>query len=244
MSLPKTLLARADTLCRALAPLRFGRPVTHVYNPLEYARAPYRLYLERYATGQKRVLFFGMNPGPFGMSQTGIPFGEISAVRDWLGIEASVGRPSPEHPKRPITGFACTRSEVSGARLWGLWKSLFGTPARFFSWGFVVNYCPLVFMEESGRNLTPDKLSPKERANLYAPCDAHIAEVVRLLAPEWVVGVGKFAEGRAQAALAGMAGVRIVSMPHPSPANPNANRNWGEAALAQLETQGLDLRTM
>ena len=244
MSLPKTLLARADTLCRALAPLRFARPVTHVYNPLEYARAPYRLYLERYATERKRVVFFGMNPGPFGMSQTGIPFGEIGAVRDWLGIEAPVGRPALEHPKRPITGFSCTRSEVSGARLWGLWKSLAGTPARFFAWGFVVNYCPLVFMEESGRNLTPDKLSPKERAALYAPCDAHIAEVVRLLAPEWVVGIGKFAEGRAQAALAGVAGVRIVSMPHPSPANPNANRNWGEAALTQLEAQGLDLRTM
>lgn len=244
MSLPNALLERADRLCRALAPLRFARPVTHVYNPLEYARAPYQLYLQRYAKRPKRVVFFGMNPGPFGMSQTGVPFGEVTAVRDWLGIEAAVGRPAVEHPKRPITGFSCARSEVSGARLWGLWKSIASTPQRFFSWGFVVNYCPLVFMEESGRNLTPDKLAPKERAALYAPCDEHIAEVVRLLAPEWVVGVGKFAEGRARAALAHLPSLRIASMPHPSPANPNANRNWGEAALAQLRAAGLDLLAM
>jgi single-strand selective monofunctional uracil DNA glycosylase len=244
MSLPRQLLGHADTLCRELSTLRFRAPVSHVYNPLEYARAPYRSYLERYATGPKRVLFFGMNPGPFGMSQTGIPFGEVSAVRDWLGIEEPVGRPPLEHPKRPISGFACTRSEVSGARLWGLWKTLSGSAARFFSWGFVVNYCPLVFMEESGRNLTPDKLAPAERLALFAPCDAHIAKVVSLLEPEWVVGVGKFAEGRARAALTDRASARIASMPHPSPANPNANKNWAALALAQLAEQGLDLRSM
>jgi single-strand selective monofunctional uracil DNA glycosylase len=244
MSLPSQLLEHADTLCRALSTLRFRSPVSHVYNPLEYAREPFRMYLERYATAPKRVLFFGMNPGPFGMSQTGIPFGEISAVRDWLGIEGPVGRPPKEHPKRPVTGFACARSEVSGARLWGLWKTLSGTPERFFSWGFVVNYCPLVFMEESGRNLTPDKLPPKERAALFAPCDEHIAKVVALLEPAWVVGVGKFAEGRALSALSAFPSVRIASMPHPSPANPNANKNWGELALAQLLAQGLDLRAM
>jgi single-strand selective monofunctional uracil DNA glycosylase len=244
MSLPRQLLAEADRLANALSDLRFAPPVSHVYNPLVYAREPYRLYLERYATAPKRVLFFGMNPGPFGMSQTGIPFGEVSTVRDWLGVEAAVGKPKREHPKRPITGFACNRSEVSGARLWGLCKSLCGTPARFFAWGFVVNYCPLVFMEESGRNLTPDKLPPRERAALFGPCDSHIASVVRLLQPDWVVGVGKFAEGRALAALSGLSGLRFASMPHPSPANPNANRNWAELALAQLAGQGLDLKAL
>ena len=244
MSLPNQLFEHARKLCRALSPLKFGPPVTHVYNPLEYARAPYRAYLERYASTPKRVVFFGMNPGPFGMSQTGIPFGEVATVREWLRIEGRVDRPPVEHPKRPITGFACTRSEVSGARLWGLWKTLYGTPERFFSWGFVVNYCPLVFMEESGRNVTPDKLSASERAALFAPCDAHLTAAVKLLRPEWVVGIGKFAEGRAQAALAAVPGLKLLSMPHPSPANPNANRNWGEMALQQLAQQGLDVRAL
>ena len=109
-------------LCAELEPLKFSPPVTHVYNPLVYARAPHDQYLQRFAASKKRVLYLGMNPGPYGMAQTGVPFGEVSMVRDWLGIEAAVKRPADEHPKRPIAGFACTRSEVSGARLWGSLK--------------------------------------------------------------------------------------------------------------------------
>lgn len=237
------LMEATDRLCEALKGLRFSAPVSHVYNPLEYAREPYEQYVRRYANGPKRVLFFGMNPGPFGMTQTGVPFGEIAHVRDLLKIEGHVGRPRKEHPKRKVTGFACPRSEVSGARLWGLWRSLYETPERFFAWAFIANYCPLVFMEESGRNLTPDKLGAVERAKLLAACDEHLRSVVATLEPEWVVGVGKFAESRAHAALDGQVfaqgPVRIGSIPHPSPASPAANRNWGEAALAALDAQGV-----
>src|SRR6185369_4193405 len=146
----------AKDLCRALKGLRFGAPVTHVYNPLTYAWAAHREYLRRYGRGSKRVLFFGMNPGPFGMAQTGVPFGEVAAVRDWLKIDAPIGRPEVEHPKRPVHGFACKRSEVSGKRLWGLFAERFGTPEAFFAEHFVANYCPLVFCETSGCNRTPD----------------------------------------------------------------------------------------
>jgi single-strand selective monofunctional uracil DNA glycosylase len=241
MSLASELLSHSEVLCRALSTLRFGGAVAYVYNPLEYARVPYAQYLKRYGNSKKRVVFMGMNPGPFGMTQTGVPFGEISLVRDWLGIQGEVTRPLREHPKRPVLGFACGRSEVSGARMWGMWKGLSGTAARFFAWGFVANYCPLVFMDEGGRNITPDKLSPKERSALFAPCDAHLRAVIRTLEPEWVVGIGKFAEGRAREALPGQT---VLSMPHPSPANPNANRDWAGVARAQLEGQGLPLAAL
>ncbi|MDB4991117.1 MAG: Uracil-DNA glycosylase, family 3 [Myxococcaceae bacterium] len=241
MSLASELLAHSDVLSKALSTLRFGGQVAYVYNPLEYARAPYAAYLERYANTQKRVIFVGMNPGPFGMTQTGVPFGEIAHVRDWLGIEGAVGKPAREHPKRPVVGFACARSEVSGARLWGMWKALATTPEQFFSWGFVANYCPLVFMDEGGRNITPDKLAPKERAGLFAPCDAHLRAVVATLAPEWVAGIGKFAEGRVREAVPN---AQVLSMPHPSPANPNANRDWAGSARKQLEAQGLPLQQL
>lgn len=240
MSIASELLAHADAMTRALKKLRFAGAVSHVYNPLEYARAPYAAYLERYANSKKRVVFLGMNPGPYGMTQTGVPFGEIMHVRDWLGIQEAVLRPKSEHPKRPILGFACNRSEVSGARLWGMWKALCGTPDVFFSWGFIANYCPLVFMDEGGRNITPDKLAPAERVALYKPCDEHLRAVVKTLQPEWVVGIGKFAEGRAREALTD---VRFAAMPHPSPANPNANRDWSGAAQKQLAAQGLSLST-
>lgn len=241
MSLPSALLEQADILAGTLSALRFGGAITHVYNPLIYARAPYRMYLERYARAPKQVIFLGMNPGPYGMAQTGVPFGEVTLVRDFLGIEAKVGRPPNENPKRPIVGYACTRSEVSGARLWGMFQRLCDTPDDFFRWAFVANYCPLIFMEESGRNVTPDKLAARERAAVFAPCDQHLRALVAQLKPDWVVGIGKFAEGRAREALPG---VRIASMPHPSPANPAANRDWAGTALAQLEAQGLSLRAL
>lgn len=237
------LLRAAERLNKGLRKLRFAPPVSHVYNPLEYADAAYAQYVRRYATTSKQVLFFGMNPGPWGMTQTGVPFGEVSHVRDWLGIEAPIRAPARQHPRRPVQGFACARSEVSGARLWGLWRSQYGTPDRFFAWAFITNYCPLVFMEESGRNLTPDKLPRAERAALLPLCDAHLREVVRTLTPAWVVGVGSFAKSRAEAALAELPAdeprPQIGTIPHPSPASPAANRDWAGLALAALDAQGV-----
>ena len=80
------LLAAARRLRADTGRLRFAAPVTHVYNPLVYAWAPHEAYLRRFGGARKRVVFLGMNPGPFGMAQTGVPFGEIAAVRGWLRI--------------------------------------------------------------------------------------------------------------------------------------------------------------
>lgn len=184
------------------------------------------------------VLFLGMNPGPFGMAQTGVPFGEVAAVRDWLGIETPIDKPRPEHPKRPVLGFACPRSEVSGRRLWGLMRERFTTPERFFASHFVINYCPLVFMEESGRNITPDKLALAEKKALFRLCDRHLAGIVELFQSQTVIGIGKFAAGRAEIALQGKE-VQVFSVLHPSPANPRANRGWAEQATSQLESAGI-----
>jgi single-strand selective monofunctional uracil DNA glycosylase len=238
MSVAERILASERTLCRALAGLRFGPPVTHVYNPLDYARRPHAAYVRRYAHAPVRVLYFGMNPGPFGMAQTGVPFGEVAHVRDWLGIEAPVGRPAREHPKRPVEGFACRRSEVSGARLWGALRAHYEKPERFFRDAFLANYCPLVFMEASGRNRTPGQLPAQEREPLYAACNAHLRRLAALLRPTWLVGIGHFAEARAREAL-GASGVRIGRIPHPSPASPAANRGWAPLAKRELVRLGV-----
>lgn len=238
MTVAERILASERELCRALARLRFGAPVTHVYNPLEYARRPHAAYVRRFARAPVRVLYFGMNPGPFGMAQTGVPFGEIAHVRDWLGIEAPVARPAREHPKRPVEGFACRRSEVSGARLWGALRAHYEKPERFFQGAFIANYCPLVFMEASGRNRTPDKLPAREREPLYAACNENLRRIAALLRPEWVIGVGHFAEARAKEALAGR-DVRIGRIPHPSPASPAANRGWAAQAKRELSRLGV-----
>lgn len=232
------LLRASDELCAALAPLRFGLPVTHVYNPLVYARAGYEAYLERAGHGPKRAVFLGMNPGPFGMAQTGVPFGDAELCKSWLGIERAIGRPDPEHPKRPVLGFACHRSEVSGTRVWGAVRDHFGTPERFFARFFIANYCPLCFIEESGRNRTPNVLPKAEREALYAPCDLHLRRLCEVLSPTLVIGVGSFAAERAAIALEG-SGIAVAQVLHPSPASPAANVGWLGKVTTQLRELGL-----
>ncbi len=220
--------------------LRFGPPVTHVYNPLVHARKSYTCYVERFGAAPRDVLLVGMNPGPWGMVQTGVPFGEVNVVRDWLGIEAPVTKPASEHPKRPVQGFACQRSEVSGARLWGWARATFKTPRRFFARFLVVNYCPLCFMESTGRNRTPDKLPGAERAPLFEACDRAIRRTVEHLRPQHVIGIGVFAETRLRAALTGYDG-QIGRILHPSPASPAANQDWASKAAAELRALGIRL---
>jgi single-strand selective monofunctional uracil DNA glycosylase len=241
-NVPATIASRARRaarrLCERLEGQRFAAPVSHVYNPLDYAQRAHDAYLRHYGNDRKRVIFLGMNPGPFGMAQTGVPFGDVRCVRDWLGIDERVGRPAREHPKRPVRGFACTRSEVSGSRLWRAIAAEYATPERFFEGRFVANYCPLLFLEASGRNRTPDKLPARERERLFARCDDHLRELVEIFEAEWVVGIGRFAEQRAREALAGR-GIRIGGILHPSPASPLANRDWRAGARAKLVELGL-----
>ena len=232
------IITAALDLRSSLNRLRFALPVSHVLNPLDYAWAAHELYLRRYGSRPRRVVFLGMNPGPFGMLQTGVPFGEIAAVRDWLGIQAPIGRPDTEHPKRPVTGFDCTRSEVSGRRLWGLFAERFGTPAKFFENHFVLNYCPLAFLEETGRNRTPDKLPAREQAALFAACDIYLRTTIEFFGPEWIVGIGDFAATRAKTIFSGTR-IKVVRILHPSPANPAANRDWAAVATRQLRESGV-----
>jgi single-strand selective monofunctional uracil DNA glycosylase len=230
----------ARRLGEEVGELSFGPPVTHVYNPLDYAWAPHAEYLERYGRGRREAVFVGMNPGPWGMVQTGVPFGEVRLVRDWLGIRAPVGKPATEHAKRPVLGYECTRREVSGQRLWGWARDRFGTAEKFFERFFVANYCPLAFLEESGRNRTPDRLPAAERGPLLALCDEALRRTIESLAPDVVVGLGNFATRSAARALAGL-DCRVGAVLHPSPASPAANRGWARQAERQLTSLGVRL---
>lgn len=235
------LLDHAQRLCQAVDALEFDTPVTHVYNPLQYAGEPHGQYLRRYGQGTKKTVFVGMNPGPFGMAQTGIPFGEVAAVRDWLGISGTVHKPPQEHPKRPVDGFDCSRSEVSGRRLWALFAQRYGTANAFFKEHFVANYCPLLFLqadERGCRNFPPDKLPADQTGSLFQACDLHLQQFIQTLQPQYVVGVGAFAAARARLVLANM-DVTVHTVLHPSPASPAANRDWAGSATRQLQEAGI-----
>ena len=245
----------SSALAKGCNALNFGCEVEAVYNPLIYAELPHALYLELAGAAPKKVLFLGMNPGPWGMAQTGVPFGEIPSVRDWLGIEAKVGKPAKEHHKRPIEGFACIKSEVSGRRLWGLFRERFGTPKAFFRDHYVANYCPLVFMSASGANLTPDKLPEAERRPLFEICDIALAQTILLFKPQWVIGVGGFAKKRIDlvkqkyfdTAESGakkdtpdsVFSFNTAQILHPSPASPRANAGWAGNVTSTLIDLGI-----
>jgi len=234
----KKLTAITRELSRAVGTLLFHDPVAYVYNPLEYAWKSHKSYLERYGEGKGRVLLIGMNPGPWGMAQTGVPFGEVASVRDFLRIEEKVKQPERVHPKRPIQGFDCQRSEVSGRRVWEWAKERYGTPESFFNEFFVINYCPLCFMEEGGKNRTPDKLKPEERDAVFEVCDVALRKFVKELEPSKIVGIGGFAKKRAMKTLDRD---DIETILHPSPASPIANRGWAPQIEIQFESMGVKL---
>jgi single-strand selective monofunctional uracil DNA glycosylase len=235
------LIRTTRAFARDAQRLQFAPPVSFVYNPLLYAREPHEEYLRRYAAPGCRILLLGMNPGPWGMAQTGVPFGEVTTVRDWLGVSGKVGAPQRWHERLPVTGFECQRSEVSGRRLWGLLKERYGTARALSRDLFVSNYCPLLFLDQAGRNVTPDKIAPSDRAPLYALCDAFLRATIETLRPLWVVGVGAFAARRIHATLPTVSRqtVRAAAILHPSPASPRANRDWAAQARDALVEQGV-----
>jgi len=227
-------------LANDLRDLEFSPPVAFVYHTLDYTWQVHCQYLQRFGEGHKQVLFLGMNPGPFGMAQTGVPFGEVPAVRDWMGIQGPIGKPAREHPKRLIEGFQCHRSEVSGRRLWGFFAQRYPNADDFFKTHFVLNYCPLIWMSSSGANLTPNQLAAAEMAPVEMACARHLQEVIGLMKPAWLIGVGGFAEERLRRA-AEVCGsdAKVGRILHPSPASPAANRGWAEVAGRQLADLGL-----
>lgn len=227
-------------LSRKLEGLSFGAPVHTVYDPLVYTREVRKDFHRRFAEGPKEALFLGMNPGPWGMAQTGIPFGDVVFVRDWMGLKGKIGKPPEEHPKRPILGFDCHRREGSGSRLWGWAQARFGTAPAFFERFFVANYCPLCFLEEGGRNRTPDKLPKSERQALHELCDQALRETVAILEPERLIGVGAYADACLRRVFPDRE-ASIGRILHPSPASPKANRGWVGYAEAELEELGIKL---
>ncbi len=244
MTIAKKLTSISRKLSKQVDACSFTSPVEYVYNPLSYARIPHEQYLRKWGKGGIECLLLGMNPGPWGMAQTGVPFGEIASVRDFLGISGKVTSPAHVHPKRPIEGFECSRSEVSGRRVWEWVEDRFGNPESFFSRFFVWNDCPLAFLEDSGRNRTPDKLPADEFRPVAEACDVATRAIVKLLEPRMVIGIGGHAEKRLRSIFSAeisSGNLQCGRILHPSPASPAANRGWAPQAEKQLEDLGIAL---
>ena len=240
MSIATELIAASRVLADELRDLSFSDPVSHTYLTVDYAADGYESYLKKFGNSKKRVLMLGMNPGPYGMAQTGVPFGEIALVRDWMGLSPKIGKPANEHPKRPITGMDCPKSEVSGRRLWGLFSEKFPKAEDFFKDHLVINFCPLIWMKDTGANLTPDKIKSAEMVAVDTACQKHLRRLIERLEPQYLIGVGAYAEKKMALAKEELgAGGIVGKILHPSPASPTANCGWADAAEKQLREQGI-----
>ena len=235
----KQAARRLSSMCdEAIASMERAEAVTHATNPLDYAWAHHEQFIEQWGGLGATTLLLGMNPGPWGMAQTGVPFGATQVAKDFLNIQPRrLETPANAHPKRPILGMDLERQEVSGTRLWNLMEELYGSPEATFADLFVVNHCPLLLLGERGQNITPDKVPKALIGPVLEACDDRLREVVDIMGITRIVGVGKYAEKRARLALnAGIKGpgkasdgrdVEITTCWHPSPASPLANRNEG-----------------
>lgn len=267
---------------------RLSRPagVSHVYNPLAYMRRAHEQWLAQFevfvdyqgesvscatyekspdefarATQSRPYLILGMNPGPWGMVQTGVPFGDVANANTILGYRRGDQIPAPDpdrvtlHPKRPVQGFACTRREASGERLWGGLCKVWEKPAfdanvheidAVLADCFAVNYCPLAYFADDGKgtNVTPDafrKSGPYRDLpyanDLDALCSSYIAAIMQAFRTRVVLAVGRYAETMAKvivtSAMPADVRPKVVYLTHPSPL---ATRSAGEwAAMAQRE---------
>jgi single-strand selective monofunctional uracil DNA glycosylase len=225
----------------ATRPLDAG--VAWTYRPLDYAWEVHEAYLRRYV-GRPRALLVGMNPGPWGMGQTGVPFGDPVLVGQWLGLaDAPVHPPAGLHPKRPVLGWASKRREGSGKRLWDYLRNSGPDPRRALRDVLIVNHCPLLLFDEAGRNITPDKLPRAQREPLLQVCDAGIERMARATGAQVMVGIGRYAEKQCLKVAEDL-GAEVTQIPHPSPASPVANQDggriWAAAVDATLRDIGIE----
>ncbi|XP_006564278.1 single-strand selective monofunctional uracil DNA glycosylase [Apis mellifera] len=238
-NISEQILSVERDLVIELGKIVFHSPIEYVYSPLEYAFNIHTMYVQKYCNTIKKILFLGMNPGPWGMSQTGVPFGEISMVRDWLKICGPVGKPVKEQPNRKVTGFQCNRSEISGKRLWSLFQKLCGSPEKFFQQAYIHNYCPIALMKKNGCNITPAEIKGSEIQTLHSSCDKALLDIIKIIKAEIVIGIGGYAEKRAQFVIqSSKLPIKVLCLPHPSPRAVN-NKNWSEKATKKLSEFGL-----
>lgn len=228
---------------RRLREISFENKVEWIYNPLEYAWPVRKEYLRRFGSGPKRALFLGMNPGPWGMAQTGVPFSDTGIAGDWMGLGGlHVGKPVDEHPDRPVVGWELERTEGSGRRLYSFIRERLGSVDAFFGENFVFNYLPLVMFDADGKNITPSRLLKNDRLKVYDACDPYLRAMVEYYQPEVLIGIGKFALRRLEDNFADTT-YTVVDIPHPSPASPIATRDggryWKRLAQRTLEETGV-----
>lgn len=222
--------------------LQFPKNITHIYNPIVYALNLHCQYIKKFLNGKKKVMLIGMNPGPNGMVQNGVPFGNTNTVKNLMKIQGQVDQPPSLNPKRPVTGLSCTTEEPSGVRIWNLLQKLAGSLEVFGEQCFLHNFCPLAFFDEQGKNITPSELKGKIKSTLRDICLKYLEKEIQLIQPEIIIAIGSYVGDSlrklSKQSIYVRTNIKILQLAHPSPRSLN-NNNWPEKATEFFESNDL-----
>ncbi|XP_037927861.1 single-strand selective monofunctional uracil DNA glycosylase-like [Teleopsis dalmanni] len=197
--------------------------ITHIYNPVEYAADLHCEYLRKYLDRPKRVVFLAVHPEQNGMAQTGVPFGNVSTVRDMMKLCGEVKQPNRLHPKHPVLGLNCHINEPSGVRFWGLMDKIAGSLDTFSEQCFVHTFCPLLFFNEYGRTIEPCVLPFEIKYPMRDLLVEALCKEMKLVQPEIIVVTGNYVYNGLQRSELYAKTLLVMTNPHPWVPN---NHNW------------------
>jgi single-strand selective monofunctional uracil DNA glycosylase len=240
---------------QSLAPRIAASTGWKIWNPGLYAASWHALFRKEYPASAGCILVFGLNPGPYGMAQTGIPFTDLKRLREHLprlakGLErrgcslAGVGL-----APRSLRPYLSRTFESSAVRVYRFLSRGWGSAEDGWRSVVVANPCSLLFMDAAGENRTPADLVGavsrrtgslvaarrlRERCNALRRLAAR--EAVRVLSPRGVVLLGKDAQRAMQTGIAPLLGPdSILGWEHPARAVPD---RWAMGLLEEIKRRG------
>ena len=153
--------SRSSSAWEKLSPRIAAAAGWKVWNPGSYGAPWHRVFREIYPLRERPILMFGLNPGPYGMGQTGIPFTDVRRLRQCLPKMALTLRERGREPRVPglaprsLRRFFTREFESSAVRVYRFLELGWGSAEKGWRSVGVANSCPLLFLDPEGRNQTP-----------------------------------------------------------------------------------------
>jgi single-strand selective monofunctional uracil DNA glycosylase len=223
-----------------------------VLNPGRYGERWHARFRRAYPMSPRPLLVFGLNPGPYGMAQTGVPFTDLKRLESalpglWKDLVASgepVTRPGLAPPS--LARHLTRTFESSSVRVYRFLERAYGRPELALREVVFVNPCPLLFIDpETGANRTPADLPRALRARKAAELvhafeelrRATVLEAVAELEPRGAILLGRDVAAAVGEALRAALGARsVVEWEHPARAVPET---WSRGLADELRKRGL-----
>jgi len=211
-----------------------------VWNPALYALDIYQEYLTKFPPEPGAILALGLNPGPYGMAQTGIPFTDCRTASGALGMEMTIPGKAPDD--------LISRLKKANGKWRGTYERSSLGMYRFLilAWGdiktayrnwFVGNPCPLLFLDPERWNVTPADPRLRRMKEVGELRQRAVIGFSEILNPRGIVCFGKdVAKAVGEVAIRQVGPDRVVFYEHPARAVPE---KWAAGLLQELTQRQL-----